>query len=230
MLTRFAAACGFLALLVAPAAADERDRKTIVTVNEPIIIAGVPQVTLQPGKYLFRIMNFDHTRNIISVFNEDGNKHFTTVLAINNYRLFPKDRSVFTFWETPQGNPAALKAWFFPGDNMGQEFVYPSGLAARIAKETGQPVPAVVAQTPAQLETAPIQEVEKTGEEHPFEVQAAPAPEPVVIAQARPEPAAEPVRTEPAPVELPKTASPYFLIGLAGLGTMAAGWAARRIL
>ncbi len=224
MFTKFATVCGLIALFAAPIVADERDRKTIVTVNEPIIVAGVPQVTLQPGKYLFRIMEFSHTRNIISIFNEDGNKHFTTVLAINNYRLVPTDKTVFTFWETPQGNPAALKAWFFPGDNMGQEFVYPKGLAAKIAKETGQPVPAVVAETPAQLETAPIQEVEKSGEEHPI-------PEPVVIAEAKPPaPAPEPVAPPaPAPVELPKTGSPYFLIGFVGLATTAAAWAARRI-
>ena len=49
----------------------------------------------------------------------------TTILAIPNYRLQPTGKTVFTFWETPPGQPKALRAWFYPGDNFGQEFAYP---------------------------------------------------------------------------------------------------------
>src|SRR5689334_24382810 len=116
--------------------ADEITKRTAITFNEPVIVAGFPVVTLEPGNYVIRLMNHDHNRNIVQIFNERENKLFTTVLAIPNYRLFPKNKTTFDFWETPRGNPMALRAWFAPGDNWGQEFVYPKGLAAEMARNT----------------------------------------------------------------------------------------------
>jgi len=100
--------------------ASDYDKRTVITFNEPVMIAGVPLVTLEPGQYVIKLVNHDHNRNIVQVFNERENKLFTTVLAIPNYRLFPKDKTTFDFWETPRGNPIALRAWFAPGDNWGQ--------------------------------------------------------------------------------------------------------------
>ena len=212
--------------------ASDYDKRTVVTFNEPVMIAGVPVVTLEPGQYVIKLVNHDHSRNIVQVFNEREDKLFTTVLAIPNYRLFPKDKTTFGFWETPRGNPIALRAWFAPGDNWGQEFVYPKGLAAKMARDTGETVLTSPAETVAELETAPVTEVTKTGEEQPLEAAfTAPvpetiAPEPAVtevaVAEPAPEPAAE-------PVALPATGSPYFMIGLGGLLAMAAGLTLNRL-
>jgi len=149
--------------------ASDVDKRTVVTFNEPVMIAGVPVVTLEPGRYAIKIVNHEHTRNIVQVFNERGDKLFTTVLAINNYRLVPKDKTMFSFWETPRGNPIALKAWFAPGDHWGQEFVYPKGLAATIARDAGATVLTSPAETVAELETAPVTEITKAGVEQPLE-------------------------------------------------------------
>src|SRR5512146_3345156 len=124
---------GGLLLAGAMLLASDYDNRTVVTINEPVMVAGVPVVTLEPGKYVIRLMNHDHNRNIVQVFNEREDHLFTTVLAIPNYRLVPKDKTTFSFWETPQRNPTALKAWFSAGDRWGQEFVYPKGLAAIVA-------------------------------------------------------------------------------------------------
>jgi len=35
------------------------------------------------------------------------------------------DRAILQLEEQPSGQPEALKAWFYPGDNTGIEFVYP---------------------------------------------------------------------------------------------------------
>jgi hypothetical protein len=220
---------GFL-LLGGLLLASDYDKRTVITFNEPVMIAGVPVVTLEPGKYVIRLMNHDHNRNIVQVFNEREDKLFTTVLAIPNYRLVPKDKTTFSFWETPRGNPLALKAWFSPGDRWGQEFVYPKGLAATIARATGEPVLTSPAETVAELDTAPVTEVTKTGEEQPLE-EAFTAPAPEAIA---PEPA--PAVTEVAvaeaaaePEAFPATASPFFAIGLVGLFAAAAGLTLRRL-
>jgi hypothetical protein len=218
---------GGLLLLGGMLLASDYDNRTEVTFNEPVTIAGVPLVTLEPGKYVIRLMNHDHNRNIVQVFNEREDHLFTTVLAIPNYRLFPKDKTTFSFWETPQGNPAALKAWFSAGDRWGQEFVYPKGLAAIVAHDAGETVLSTPAETIAELDTAPVTEVTKTGEERPLEA-AYIAPEPA----AAPEPVAEEVAVaEPAPEPeaLPATGSPYFAFGLLGLMAATAGLTLKRL-
>jgi hypothetical protein len=224
---------GCLALFAVAAVASDYDKRTEVTFGEPVIVAGVPVVTLEPGKYVIKLMNHDHSRNIVQVFNERGDKLYTTVLAIPNYRLIPKDQTTFTYWETPVGNPVALRAWFFPGDNWGQEFVYPKGLAAKIARETGQRVLTTEAETEAELEVAPVTEVTKEGKEQAVE-EAVAAPEPAFefaeeeeaipaeVAEAAPLP-------EPGAEALPATASPFYGIGLLGVLAMAAGFTLRRL-
>src|ERR1700730_8118097 len=136
--------------------ASDYDKRTVITFNEPVMIAGVPVVTLEPGQYVIRLMNHDHNRNIVQVFNEREDKLFTTVLAIPNYRLVPTNKTKFSFWETPRGNPIALRAWFSIGDQWGQEFVYPKGLAAKMARDTGETVLTTSAKTVSCETTAPL--------------------------------------------------------------------------
>jgi hypothetical protein len=145
----------------------------------------------------------------VQIFNKDENHLFTTILAIPNYRIQPTGKTVFTFWETPPGQPKALRAWFYPGDNFGQEFAYPKSAAVQIAAVAHQPVPTTEAVQAAEL---PQAEVTQTQPEPVQEAQNTPPPAPQEVAQA-PEPTPAPA---PAP-ELPKTASPYPLIGLAGM-------------
>jgi hypothetical protein len=212
---------GFLLFFTSVCSADEYSKRTVVTINEPVIVAGVEQVTLQPGVYVMKLLNHDHNRNIVLFYNERENKLFATVMAINNYRLFPTDKTVLRFWETPRGNPPALRAWFPAGDRWGQEFVYPKGLAVKIARETGARVLTAPAKTEEELVTAPVTEIEATGKEVPLE-EAFVAPEPEVEAEPAP-----PAPAEPAP--LPPTASPIFAIGLMGLVIGSAGAALRRL-
>jgi len=199
--------------------ASDWDKRTVITLHDPLIVAGVPVVTLEPGIYVMRLLDSPSNRHIVQIFNEREDKLFTTVLAIPNYRLEPKDKTGFVFWETPAGNPNALRAWFYPGDNFGQEFVYPKGLAAKIAQEAGSTVIATPAQTEAELKSAPLEEVNKAGEEKPV-------PEEAVAALA---PGLPPLAYAPPlePTELPKTASPIFAVGLAGMLALMAGAALR---
>jgi len=40
------------------------------------------------------------------------------------------------FAERPAGQPQAIQVWFYPGDRIGEEFVYPKRQAMQIAKAT----------------------------------------------------------------------------------------------
>lgn len=193
------ASIGLLGIGLAPSArADEWNKKTTLTVNQPI---QVPGKVLPAGTYVLKLLDSPSDRHIVQIYNEDQTELQTTILAIPNYRLRLTGETVFTFWETAPGTPRALRAWFYPGDNFGQEFAYPKTKAAEIAAVAHAEVPVVETQKPAELAIAPIEKV------------APPAPAaPVEIAQAPPAPTLQPT----AVLELPKTASPYPLIGLAG--------------
>src|SRR5271166_4622474 len=101
--------------------ADEWNKRTILTAHEPIQI---PNKVLEPGRYVFKLLDSPSNRHIVQVFDATEQHLVTTVLAIPNYRLQPTGKTVFTFWETAPGQAKALRAWFYPGDNFGQEFLY----------------------------------------------------------------------------------------------------------
>jgi len=204
------ASVGLLGVALAPSGrADEWNKKTVMTVSEPI---QVPNQVLPAGTYVIKLLNSQSDRHIVQIFNADENHLFTTILAIPNYRIQPTGKTVFSFWETPPGQPKALRAWFYPGDNFGQEFAYPKSAAVQIAAVSHQTVPTTEATQAAEL---PKAEVTQTQPEPREVAQNTPPPAPAPVAQEA-APAPEPAPA-PVPQELPKTASPYPLIGLAGV-------------
>jgi len=226
MTKRLMATCGAFLLFGLAALASDYDKRTVLTLNEPVIVAGVKTVTLEPGTYVMKLMNSQSNRNIVEIFNEREDHLFALVLAIPNYRLQPKEKTALRFWETPEGNPVALRAWFYPGDNWGQEFVYPKGLAAKIARQTGGTVLAAPqVETEAELENVPVTQITKAGEETPFipdestleEIAAAYPAEPLTVAEAAAPPVPE------TPVRLPATGSPYTLMVAIGIVLTVAG-------
>jgi hypothetical protein len=50
----------------------------------------------------------------------------TAVKGIPDFRMETPDKAILHLEERPSGQPQALKAWFYPGDNSGVEFVYPT--------------------------------------------------------------------------------------------------------
>jgi hypothetical protein len=220
------------ALALVPNFADTWDKKTVITIDAPMQL---PTITLQPGSYTMKLLDSPSNRHIVTVWDQDGRKHLTTVLAIPNYRLQPTGKSQFVMWETPAGQPQALRAWFYPGDNFGQEFAYPKDKAAEIASVTKQEVQTLtsedesnlvtaekkieettttttetqVAETPKPpVETAPVEIAQATP---PAQPEPTPAPAPEVVESA-PVAAATPAQTEP----MPQTASNWTEVTLLG--------------
>ncbi len=207
-----AAACAFL---TPTAVADEWNHLTYVTFSAPVEVPGVGAQILPAGTYMFKLMDSTSNRNIVQIFNEKGTHVYTTILAIPNYRPHVTDNTVITFWERAEGQPQAIRAWFYPGEFWGQEFIYPKAAAVAVNTEPVLTAPEPVAEaTPTPVETpAPVEEV----------AQATPAPQPEQ--QSAPAVTAEP-QTE-TPAALPQTASylPLFaLTGLLSLGTGSALW------
>ena len=120
---RALALCGALVwLTMVPAAnADPWNKRTIVTLNESL---EVPGTVLEPGTYVFQLADSQSNRHIVQIWTGDGMYLITTILAIPAYRTEPAGRTLFNYDERPADQPMALRQWFYPGDNMGQEFVY----------------------------------------------------------------------------------------------------------
>jgi hypothetical protein len=127
-----------LAVLIARA--DEYNKKTVVTFNGPVEIPGK---VLAAGTYVFKLFDSDSDRNIVQIWNKDETQLIATVLAIPDYRLTPADNPIITFEESAQGSPPAIRAWFYPGDNYGYEFVYPRTRATELAAANHKNVPAM---------------------------------------------------------------------------------------
>ena len=216
----------FCLLVVPTAMADDYNRKTVVTFSGPVEVPGVGAQTLPAGTYVFKILDSQSDRHIVQIFNQDETHLYTTILAIPNYRLKSTSKTVITFRERPAGQPEALRAWFYPGHEWGEEFVYAKSRAIELAKETNQPVLATPIELNAApieaLKTAPIVAVDPKGEPVELAQVVEPPPAPTVEAAAAP-PAAAPVVV--AAAELPKTASTLPLIALLGLMTISAGMA-----
>jgi hypothetical protein len=218
-----------LALLAAagfttPASADQWDKKTIMTINEAV---QVPNKVLEPGTYVFKLADSQSDRHIVQIFTQDEKHIVTTILAIPNYRLKPKGKTEFDFWETPAGQPRAMRAWFYPGDNFGQEFAYSAAMSTQISASNNNVK--VLTEESTTVATTAVPEPQPAAEPAPEPVKE-PAPEPTTTAAVTPAPApqAEPERTvEPSVVpvektELPHTGSYYPLIALAGMLSLAA--------
>jgi len=226
-----AAFAGLISVALAPTVqADTWNKKTILTVNERVQLPSccTPDhtVILEPGEYVMLLVDSMADRHIVRVFDKDQQHVITTILAIPNYRLQPTGKTVLQYWEVPVGQPRALRAWFYPGDNFGQEFAYPKQKAVEIATFVKAPVPAIEVETtaPEELKTAPLVIVDESGKTTAV-VAAAPAPEPVAAPIVEPEKPVEVAAVQtPAPAEptLPHTAGFMPLIGLIGLLSSAA--------
>jgi len=216
--TKFLVAACFTACLffVLPtASADDWNKKTKVTFSAPVEVPGVGAQVLPAGTYVFKLLDSMSNRHIVQIFNEDETHIFTTILAIPNYRVRATDKTVMTFKERAAGEPEAIRAWFYPGRQWGEEFVYSKPKALQLAKVSNVPVlytPVEIASV-EDLKTVPIEAVKPTGEAVPLaEVVETP---PMEVAQVQ----------ETDTKTLPVTGSLMPLIGLLGfLALGAAGF------
>lgn len=206
------------------ASAQPWNKKTTVTFSAPVEIPGVGAQVLPAGTYVFRLLDSLSDRHIVQIFNKDESHVYATILAIPNYRLKATDKTVMTFAERAAGEPQAIRAWFYPGDNSGQEFVYPKKRAVELAKTTRTPViyipdelaanivaPVRTATEPPviALKEVPLRAITPTGEE-------------VAITEVVVPP---PVQT----ASLPKTAGSLPLMALMGLLSLGVAFSLRAL-
>jgi hypothetical protein len=223
----FAAA---VACLAPPAArADDFDKKTIVTISNR---TEVPGIILEPGTYVIKLLNSSSNRHIAEIMNEKMDHLYALTFTAAAEKVNRTGKTVLTFYEGSNDRPPALRKWFWPGDTIGQEFIYPKAQAVRISAATKEKVPEGDLPTVAGLNpdnakglsveassverkeadvsvSARAAEPEKVAEPAPVVVEEKTVEtqrsEPVVIAQNTPPP--EPARVEQAPPPSPPAVS-----------------------
>ena len=223
------AAFAALALTASAAVAQSpADRTTFVTFSGPV---SVPGMTLPAGTYTFRLADSQTDRHIVQIFDREGSKLFTTLLAVPAERPKPEGDPVITFKETPSDRPPAVHYWYYAGEKAGNELVYPKAQAIAIARASGEPVMSVdssgssiddwksgnVSKVTADAAAADEQPVAQP----PAPQQTAPPPAPVTT------PPASTTRPAPTPENLPQTASTLPLVALLGLFALGGALAVR---
>ena len=237
-----------LTAIVAPGArADEWNKKTILTFSGPVQIPGA---TLPAGSYVFKLADISGNRHVVQVFDKDEKKIYTTMLAVPNQRLDPSDKPIVLFSERASGSPQAVKVWYYPGETIGNEFVYPKSQAMKIAKETHTRVlatndePKVAANTageiPVEMKTAAVGYFDENGNwqsDAARPVVTSTAPAQMARTETTPAPAPMMARTQttgtagtrPARKHLPRTSSSLALFELLSGLSVAGGFAVRQL-
>jgi hypothetical protein len=230
-----------LTALIAPGArADEWNKKTILTFSGPVQIPGA---TLPAGSYVFKLADIPGNRHVVQVFDKAEKKIFTTLLALPNQRKDASDKPIVLFSERASGSPQAVKVWYYPGDTIGNEFVYPKSQAMRIAKETHTRVLAMndepksttstAGEIPVEMKTAALGYFDENGEwqseaERPV-VTSTPPAQTARVEPAPPTQMAATSGTRPARKHLPRTSSSLALFELLSGLSLAGGFAVRAI-
>jgi hypothetical protein len=127
-----------LAVLAGGVAAQQTNtsERTFLTFSNTV---EMPGVTLQPGTYVFKLADTG-SRNVVQVWNEKEEQMLGHWLFVQTERLEVTQENVVMFRETPAGTTPAVQYWYFPGERVGKEFIYPRDQATRIAAATGSNV------------------------------------------------------------------------------------------
>jgi hypothetical protein len=221
--------CGFAAM-IPNIKADAADKKTTFTFSAPVEIPG--QV-LPAGTYVFKVLTSTGTRSVVQVFNKDENHIIGTFLTIPDYEMKTPDKPLIRFEERAAGSPEAIRSWFYPDDNYGNEFVYPKVRAVELANQSQQNVPSMPSELASnttqatsnqndqqveQMKDTALKAERPSGDEDEVAavfVTVAPAVA-ITAAPVAAVPVAALVRND-SPAALPATASPLPFIGLIGL-------------
>ena len=114
----------------------------------------------------------------MQVLSEDGKQAYAMLLTIPAYRTVPASEPEIRFMETAEGTPRAIKAWWYPGNTIGYEFIYPKKQAMMLAKASKDSVLTTASnetETTEAMKTADLARVTVSGSETAVTVEDEPA-------------------------------------------------------
>ncbi len=236
LITSACAAAMLLTMSATPARAQggPLDSRTEFTFNQPVELPGV---TLPPGTYVFRFVDATTGKKVMQVQAKDAsNKTYGMFMTISAQRPKASDDAELRFLETPAGQPTAVKTWWYPGNTIGREFIYPKSQAMRLAKATNSTVLTTKTEVKTdQMQSADLTYVSPSGQETPLTdeqlVDVAANTPPVGTSGQHRRRRLDNAAMNRAPAQqgtmararLPRTATPLAGIGLLGLFSLIGG-------
>lgn len=129
----------------------------------------IPGHTLPAGEYVFMIADPSAARSVAQVWNADETELVAQALIVPTRRQDALGEPAVRFSNTPAGDAPALRAWFVPGESIGQAFVYPADQAVQIAKNARTFVLASDDDAPwARVDVATVYRVDEAGMKHTY--------------------------------------------------------------
>ncbi|MGE3403696.1 MAG: hypothetical protein AB7K63_13960 [Vicinamibacterales bacterium] len=192
--------------------------KTYLTFSGPVELPGM---TLPAGTYTFRLADTPG-RNVVQVLSQDEQTIHGQFLFVQANRTEPTGETVVTFRETAEGATPAVQYWYYPGESIGKELVYPKDQAMRIAARTNSTVLSVDGEIGPE---ASVSSVDSQGNVTPWDREqqrSAQAPSPDTSAPAQPTAAAGSLagnrgtRTEQTPEVSADTRADQTAVGTSG--------------
>lgn len=83
----------------------------------------VPGKVLPAGKYLFKLDQHEQL-NVVRIESPDERKVFGVFLVKPDYNLQAPKKPGLVFESRGAAAPQAIRAWFVPGDQYGNRFIY----------------------------------------------------------------------------------------------------------
>ena len=88
---------------------------------------------LPAGTYVFVLPSDPNQHYLVRIFNADRTELYATVFAISAERQQVTSDTAFTFADRGSAGPEAIVTWFYPGETIGHEFLYPKQLRQELA-------------------------------------------------------------------------------------------------
>lgn len=175
---------------------------------------------LEPGSYIVRVVDNQSAWNVVEISSVDRSKTFATILATPHTAADRAPNTLFVFYDGPEGQPKALRSWFPPNDRWGQDFVYSKARGEQLAQmnasaKVPEATPEMETYTRTHLYTTDTAVSTETTAQNPPAMTTTTTTERTVDTTDR--------------TQLPKTASPYPLLALAGVSALGLGLAVRRL-
>ena len=115
--------------------ADESNEATTMSFSQPI---QVPGQVLPAGTYLFELADHGAEPNVVQIFSSDRRVLYGTFLTIATQSQEPAGDTTVTLAEPESGGTPALVKWFYPGRDIGNEFVYSKQTEKELARDRQQ--------------------------------------------------------------------------------------------
>ncbi len=110
--------------------ADESNEETTITFSAPVQIPGE---VLAAGTYRFELADPNDEPDMVRVSSADRSVVYATLQTVTAERTDGRGDTVVKLAAAESGKPDFLVNWFYPGNTLGHEFIYPKQQEQEIA-------------------------------------------------------------------------------------------------